>query len=111
MDISLTVDSCVICGIRAQFDNRGAGIGLGRPETNVVLLEEMWILNTRTETIETAQRRIPDEGDGSAKEESSEEEEENKTTKVIKMLAKVGRKTKVEIPEYKGSVNWEELMD
>lgn len=65
------------------------------------------------ETIETAQRRIPDEGADSAKEESFEEEEEedNETTRVIKMLAKVGGKAKMEIPIYEGSLNTEELMD
>ena len=35
----------------------------------------------------------------------------NETTKVIKMLAKVGGKTKVEIPMYEGSLNAEEVMD
>ena len=70
-------------------------------------------MHTRMETIEIAQRRTHDEGVDSTKGESSqeEEEEENKTTKVIKMLAKVGRKPKVEIPVYEGSLNEEELMD
>jgi len=65
------------------------------------------------ETIETSQRRTPNEWDDSAKEEYSEEEEEeeNETTRVIKMLAKVGGKPKVEIPTYEGSHNAEELMD
>eukprot|EP00253_Pinus_taeda_P005154 PITA_05154 len=40
-----------------------------------------------------------------------EEEEENETTKVIKMLVKVGGKPKLEIPAYEGSLNAEELMD
>ena len=81
---------------------RGAGIGRGRPEANGVLLEEIWRLHMRMETIETAQRRTLDEGDDSAKEEYSEEEEEeeNETTRVIKMLAKVGGNPKVEIPTY-----------
>ena len=65
------------------------------------------------DTKETAQRRALDEGVESAAEASSEEEEEeeNETTKVIKMLAKVGGKPKVEIPMYEGSLNAEELMD
>ena len=37
--------------------------------------------------------------------------EENETTKVIKMLAKVGGKQKAEIPIYEGSLNVEELVD
>lgn len=67
----------------------------------------------RMETIEIAQRRTPDEGDDSAKEESFEEEEEeaNETIKVVKMLVKVGGKPKVEIPTYKGRLNAEELVD
>eukprot|EP00253_Pinus_taeda_P001707 PITA_01707 len=65
------------------------------------------------ETIETTQRRTPDEGADNTKEESSEEEEEeeNETTIVIKMLAKVGGKTNMEIPTYEGILNAEELMD
>ena len=67
----------------------------------------------RMETIETTQRRTPDEGDDSNKEEpfEEEEEEENETTRVIKMLVKVGGKPKMEIPTYKGNLNAEELMD
>lgn len=85
----------------------GAGIGQGRPEAKALLLEEIQSLCMRMETIETAQRRTPDEGADSTKEESSEEEEdeENETTKVIKMLAKVGGKPKMEIPTYEGSLN------
>ena len=62
--------------------------------------------------METAQRRAPNEGDASAVEQYSEEEEEeeNETTKVIKMLAKVGGKPKVEILMYEGIPNVEELM-
>ena len=70
---------------------RGAGIGQGRPEENAILLEEIQSLRTRMDTMETTQRRAPDEGVASATKESSEEEEkeENETTKFIKMLAKV----------------------
>ena len=92
---------------------RGAGISRGRSEENVILLEEIHTLHTRMVTIETTQRRTPNEGVDSAKEESFEEEEEedNETTRVIKMLAKVGGKAKMEIPMYEGSLNTEELMD
>jgi len=92
---------------------RGVGVARGRPEANAILLEEIQSLHTRMDTKETAQRRALDEGVESAAEASSEEEEEeeNETTKVIKMLAKVGGKPKVEIPMYEGSLNAEELMD
>lgn len=66
------------------------GIGRGRPEQNVVLIEEVQSLRARMETIETVQRRAPDEGDKSSSEESVAEEvdEDNETTKVIKMLVR-----------------------
>ena len=94
--IIVQLTSCIIFGIRAQRlsltivnmpPRRGVGIGRGRPEAN-----EIRSLCTRMDTMETTQRRTPDEGDDSAKEESSEEEEEeeNETTTVIKMLVKVG---------------------
>eukprot|EP00253_Pinus_taeda_P012339 PITA_12339 len=64
--------------------------------------------------METAQRRAPDVKTESSSEESEEEAEageENETAKVLKMLAKVGSKPKIEIPMYDGSLNAEELMD
>lgn len=54
---------------------RGGGIGQGRPVVNAIMLEEIRNLRTRMETMETAQRRAPDEGDSSAVEEYYEEEE------------------------------------
>lgn len=92
---------------------RGASIGQGRPEASAVLLGEIWSLCTRMEKIETAQRRELEEGVESAVEAyfKEEEDEENETTKVIKVLVKVGGKPKVEIPVYEGSLNAEELMD
>eukprot|EP00253_Pinus_taeda_P032205 PITA_32205 len=79
---------------------RGGGIGRGRPVANAVLLDEIRNLRTKMETTETAQRRVPDEGDASVAEESSEEEEEDESeaTKVIKILAKASGRPKVEIP-------------
>eukprot|EP00253_Pinus_taeda_P012323 PITA_12323 len=64
--------------------------------------------------METAQRRAPGERTESSSEESDEEVEageENETAKVLKMLAKVGSKPKIEIPMYEGRLNAEELMD
>eukprot|EP00253_Pinus_taeda_P021377 PITA_21377 len=64
--------------------------------------------------METAQRRAPDVKTKSSSEESKqavEAREENETAKVLKMLAKVGSKPKIEIPMYEGSLNAEELMD
>ena len=71
-------------------------------------------LRERMETMETAQRRAPDEGAEISSEESEEDveaEEENENVKFMKMLVKVGSKPKVEIPMYEGSLNAEELMD
>lgn len=92
---------------------RGVDIGRGRPETNSILLEEVRSLRTTMKKIETAQRRPPNEGDDSSSEESPEGEldEDSETTKIIKMLAKLGGKPMVEIPMYEGSLNAEELMD
>ena len=90
------------------------GIGRGRLEPNVVLIEEVRRLRERMETMETTQRRAPDERTESSSEESDEEveaREENEIAKVLKMLAKVGSKPKIEIPMYEGSLNAEELMD
>ena len=50
-----------------MLPRRGDGIGRGRPEANAIILEEIRSLHTRMETIETAQRRIPDEGVDSTK--------------------------------------------
>eukprot|EP00253_Pinus_taeda_P018811 PITA_18811 len=77
-------------------------------------MEEVQRLHERMETMETAQRRAPDERTESSSEESDEEVEageENETSKVLKMLAKVGSKPKIEIPMYEGSLNAEGLMD
>lgn len=52
---------------------RRANIGQGRPVANTVLLEEIQNLSTRMETMETTQRRGPDEGDANATDESFEE--------------------------------------
>lgn len=52
--------------------------------------------------METAQRRVPDEGAESPAEEFDtdvEAEEENENIKILKMLAKVGGKPKLEIRE------------
>eukprot|EP00253_Pinus_taeda_P013296 PITA_13296 len=90
------------------------GIGRGRPEPNAVLIEEVRRLRERMETMETPQRRTRDERTESSSDESDEEVEageENETAKVLKMLAKVGSKPKIEIPMYEGSLNTEELMD
>ena len=89
-------------------------IGQGRPEPYAVLIDEVRRLRERMETMETAQRRAPDVKTESSSEESEEEAEageENETAKVLKMLAKVGSRPKIEIPMYEGSLNAEELMD
>eukprot|EP00253_Pinus_taeda_P027613 PITA_27613 len=92
---------------------RGDGIDRGRLVANAVLLEEIQNLRTRMETMETAQRGAPDEGDASATEESSEEEEqdESEAANILKILAKVSGRPKVEIPLYERNLNVEELMD
>lgn len=92
---------------------RGDGIGQGRPVANSILMDEIWSLCTRMETMETAQRRTTDEGDAIATEESSKEEEEveSEATKVLKVLAKASGRLKMEIPLYDGILNVEELMD
>lgn len=60
-------------------------------------------------TMETTQRRVPDDGAKSSSEESAidvgEIEEDNETAKVLKMLEKLGSKPKMEIPMYEGILN------
>eukprot|EP00253_Pinus_taeda_P023587 PITA_23587 len=90
-------------------------IGRGRPKPNAVLIEEVRRLRERMETMEIAQRRAPDERTEISSEESDEEVEageENETAKVLKMLAKVGSKPKIEIPILKGhaAIWWDELQ-
>ncbi len=48
--------------------SKEGGIGRGRPVANEVLLDEIQNMRTRMETLETSQRRAPDEGDASATE-------------------------------------------
>ena len=101
-------------GVFAATMTPRRGIGRGRPEPNAVLLEEVRNLRARMETMETTQRRAPDDGVESSSEESDadvEAEEENENVKFIKMLEKFGSKPKMEIPMYEGSLNAEELMD
>ena len=74
-------------------------------------MDEILSLCTRMETMETAQRRAPNERDANATKESSEEEkvDESEATKIIEILAKASGKPKMEI--YDGNLNVEELMD
>lgn len=53
----------------------GPGMGQGRITTNASLVEEFRHIFTRIETMETAQKWPPDEGDVNAIEEYSKEEE------------------------------------
>lgn len=67
------------------------------------------------DTMETTQRRAPNDGAESSSEGSAadvgEVEKGNEIAKVLKMLAKVGSKPKMEIPMYEGSLNVEELIN
>ena len=87
---------------------RGAGIVRGRPISNTVFLDEIWHLRTRLAIVETTQRRAADGGIASADEEETtdeEAEEESEAAKVMKMLAKVSSRPKVEVPLYDGSLS------
>lgn len=64
--------------------------------------------------METTQRRAPYDGIANVDEEETtkeEVEEESKAAKVMKMLAKVSRKPKVEVPLFDGNLSLEVLMD
>jgi hypothetical protein len=91
----------------------------GRPAGNAEMEREMRDLRARLEEMETTQRR----GAGAAEFSDSEIEEEAghdaeevsaedaSTERLIRAIARMSSKTKMDIPVYEGSLNAEELLD
>jgi hypothetical protein len=90
----------------------------GRPARNPEMEQHMRDLLTRLEEMEIAQRRRVgagdlsdskvEEEDGHAKEVTAEDAS---TERLIKSIARMGAKAKMDIPVYEGSLDAEQLLD
>jgi hypothetical protein len=90
----------------------------GRPAGNPEMERQMRDLRARLEEMETAQRRgvgAGDLSDSEVEEEAGHEEEvtaeDASTERLIKAIARMSSKTKMDIPVYEGSLDAEELLD
>jgi hypothetical protein len=90
----------------------------GRPAGNPEIERQMRDLRARLEEMETAQRRRVGAGefsDSEVEEEAGHEEEvtaeDASTERLIKAIARMSSKTKMDIPAYEGSLDAEELLD
>jgi hypothetical protein len=90
----------------------------GRPAGNPEMERQMRDLRARLEEMETAQRRGVGAGefsDSEVEEEAGHAEEvtaeDASTERLIKAIARMSSKTKMDIPAYEGSLDAEELLD
>jgi hypothetical protein len=90
----------------------------GRPAGNPEMERQMRDLRARLEEMETAQRRgvgAGDLSDSEVEEEAGHEEEvtteDASMERLIKAIARMSSKTKMDIPAYEGSLDAEELLD
>jgi hypothetical protein len=90
----------------------------GRQMTDLVMEREMRDLRARLEDMETAQRCTIDAGDlsdfeGEAKAEREEEfvAEDVSNERLIRDIARMGAREKMDIPFYEGNLDAEELLD
>jgi hypothetical protein len=90
----------------------------GRPAGNPEIERQMRDLQERLEEMETTQRcgdGAGDISDSEVEEESGHEEEvtteDASIERLIKSIARMSSKTKMDIPSYKGSLDAEELLD
>jgi hypothetical protein len=90
----------------------------GRPAGNPEMERQMRDLRARLEEMETAQRRGVGAGefsDSEVEEEAGHEEEvtaeDASTERLIKAIARMSSKTKMDIPVYEGNLDAEELLD
>jgi hypothetical protein len=87
-----------------------------RPVPNPIMEEEMRQLHARLDAMETTQRRAPDVGDVN-EDESEEMEVEGAAGEdvveehLLKVVARMGAREKMEIPMYEGNLDVEELLD
>jgi hypothetical protein len=90
----------------------------GRPVGNPEMERQMRDLRARLEEMETAQRRTASAGDLSDSEDEVEAEREEEVAaedaaneRLIKAIARMGAKAKMDIPVYEGNLDAEELLD
>jgi hypothetical protein len=90
----------------------------GRQVANPEMERQMRDLRARLEDMETAQRHTASAGDLSDSERKIEAEHEEEvaaedasTEQLIKSIAQMGAKEKMEIPVYEGNLDAEELLD
>ena len=89
----------------------------GRPTGNPEMEKQMQDLRVRLEDMEAAQRRTAgarDLSDSEVEEEAGHEEEvtaeDASTERLIKAIARMGAKAKMDIPVYEGNLDAEELL-
>jgi hypothetical protein len=91
----------------------------GRQMPDPAMEREMHDLRDRLEDMETTQRRTTDAGDLSDSESENEVEHEGEEVKaedaanerLIRVVARMGAKAKMDIPVYEGNLYVEELLD
>jgi hypothetical protein len=91
----------------------------GRQMPDPAIEREMRDLRAKLEDMETAQRRIASAGDISDSESENEVEHEGEevtaedaaTECLIRVVARMGAKAKMDIPVYEGNLDVEELLD
>jgi hypothetical protein len=86
------------------------------PLANRVVEREMRELRARLETMEATQRRAPDVGDVSDAESEEVEVEEAAgedvaEERLLRAVARLGGRAKIEVPMYEGNLDAEELLD
>jgi hypothetical protein len=90
----------------------------GRQMTDPTIEREMRDLRARLEDMETSQRRTASAGDLSDSESKFEAEHEEEVAAedasnecLIRAIARMGARAKMDIPFYKGNLDVEELLD
>jgi hypothetical protein len=90
----------------------------GRQMTDPAMEKEMHDLRTRLEDMETTQRRTVSAGDVSDSESEVEAEHEEEVAvedaaneRLIRAIARMGAREKMDIPVYEGNLDAEELLD
>jgi hypothetical protein len=90
----------------------------GRHMADLAIERQMCDLRARLEDMETVQRRTASAGDLSDSESEVEVEHEEEVAaedvaneRLIKAIARMGAKAKMEIPVYEGNMDAEELLD
>jgi hypothetical protein len=90
----------------------------GRPTQNPKMERQICDLRARLEEMEAAQRCTANAGDMSDSEGKAQDEKQGEVAvedvaneRLIKVIAQMSSKTKMDIPSYEGSLDVEELLD